>query len=217
LLTNTAVAVEPLGLFPHPPALGGRHAAFLGNEAAQAELDQTGDGDTDDYVLQLFDGGTATTASIGWEGGRDPFVYDVGPEHVVYATLGGPPPLGSSEFVAPFLLIRELATGAERRLELPVHRLDVVGSLVLLQVWESTPFGSVDRNGDGDDQDRVAYVHELATGVTHETGLALAELAHAHLDGRRLALLVPEIAQGPADLNGDGDALDFVLHTVLLP
>ena len=218
ILTNTATAVEPLGLLPFPPALGARRAAFLSSEAAQGEIDQNGDGDTDDYVLQLFEGTTASTLSTGWAAGRDVQVFDIGERHVAFATLGGPPPLGSSTPVPPFVLIHELSTGAERRFELPVQHLAIEGHLLLLLVHELDDTGTAgsDRNGDGDLLDRVVYVHELDGGRTHATGLAVTDFTHLHLAGRHLSVLLSEAAQG-GDRNGDGDAFDFVLHVVTLP
>lgn len=75
--------------------------------------------------------------------------------------------------------------------------------------------GATDLNGDGDALDMVPHVHDVATGTT--TSLGLAALYGAVLGEDLAALLVPEAAQGGVDLNGDGDALDRVLHVVELP
>ena len=73
--------------------------------------------------------------------------------------------------------------------------------------WEGA-----DLNGDGDTFDNVAHVYDPATDVTANLGLgALSGLSLTALDGGRLGLAPWEDAQG-ADLNGDGDMSDFVLH-----
>jgi len=79
---------------------------------------------------------------------------------------------------------------------------------VLMLVEE---FGIEDFNGDGDKTDRVLFTHDAVTGTTHNTGLAVL---YGSIDprGDTAAFLVPEHDQGGADLNGDGDGDDKVLH-----
>jgi hypothetical protein len=86
----------------------------------------------------------------------------------------------------------------------------------LLQVSEAGD-GIGDRNGDGDTLDTVACVYDLADGSLTELGLALAlgpgaSPAPVAVGDVLAAFAVRESAQGGVDLNGDGDALDDVMH-----
>jgi hypothetical protein len=73
-----------------------------------------------------------------------------------------------------------------------------------------------DRNGDGDAEDLVLQVFEGRTGALRNLGLAWAGADAPALDETgRGAFLVDEASQG-ADLNGDGDRLDQVLHRLEL-
>jgi len=71
--------------------------------------------------------------------------------------------------------------------------------------------GSSDLNGDGDVDDLVLHVHDVRSGVTTNTQLALALLQPAIGVGV-VAFAVPESAQGGADLDGDGTTNGSVLH-----
>ena len=66
-----------------------------------------------------------------------------------------------------------------------------------------------DLNGDGDQRDAVLHVYDVATNTTINLGLDAQEI---QLDGRILAFSVGEFWQGGADLNGDADALDDIVH-----
>ena len=82
----------------------------------------------------------------------------------------------------------------------------VTEELVLFNVIESVE--RIDLNGDGDQNDAVVHLFELASGVLRNTGYA----GGVNAAGGHILLLVQESAQGAADLNGDGDALDIVPH-----
>lgn len=75
-----------------------------------------------------------------------------------------------------------------------------------------------DLNGDGDLDDVVLQVSDLARGVTRSSGVESLLMAAAFLanglppSGGRYAIPVLEAGQGGADLNGDGDSDDVVLH-----
>lgn len=71
--------------------------------------------------------------------------------------------------------------------------------------------GQVDQNGDGDVLDDVPYVFDHRTGTLTGLGLA-AELGTLAAGGRLVAFAVDEDHQGALDRNGDGDALDRVVH-----
>ena len=70
----------------------------------------------------------------------------------------------------------------------------------------------VDLNGDGDLGDSAIQLVDLATGVVHNLGYSVhPELA---MSDSHLVFGVDEAAQGPMDLDGDGDENGFVVHVV---
>ncbi len=72
-----------------------------------------------------------------------------------------------------------------------------------------------DLNGDGDLVDGMLFVHDRASGLTSNLGLATAQSQYEPQiaqDGDILAFRVFEKRQGGMDLNGDGDATDAILH-----
>jgi hypothetical protein len=88
------------------------------------------------------------------------------------------------------------------------------GDLWLLSVPESAQ-GGADLNGDGDALDQVVSVLDLATGSVTPTSLDVTQQPFAPfwgVGGALAALGVSEEGQGGLDLNGDGDATDWVLH-----
>jgi len=68
-----------------------------------------------------------------------------------------------------------------------------------------------DLDGDGDVLDRVLHVYDFVDGSLTNLGLA-CELGTVVVGGVLVAFAVPEDDQGDADLNGDGDTEDLVLH-----
>ena len=83
--------------------------------------------------------------------------------------------------------------------------------------------GETDLNGDGDTDDDVVYAYDGGTGATTVIPLALAKAVGRDVSsyifpvppviaGSSVAFLVGEAEHGGLDLNGDGDALDDVLH-----
>lgn len=71
----------------------------------------------------------------------------------------------------------------------------------------------MDLNGDGDPVDFVPHVYDAVTRRVTNLGLAADFLLGFATNGTRGFLLVSEPGEG-MDLNGDGDALDQVLHLV---
>lgn len=136
--------------------------ALLVNELHQG-ADLNGDGDRDDLILHAWRLGLAPPLNLGW-------AMTTGLDHVAA--------LAEEELVFP---LEESLSG--------------------------------DANGDGDALDTVLHRHEARTGATTSLGLALritSDSLKASAD--TVAFLVSEAGQGGVDLNGDGDALDDVVH-----
>ena len=87
--------------------------------------------------------------------------------------------------------------------------LDTRGDRALL--LQSEGRDGRDLNGDGDQLDRVIASYDFGTSLRAQSGLAARK---GMLVGNDAALaLVDEFSQG-ADLNGDGDKFDSVLHRI---
>jgi hypothetical protein len=194
-------------------AARGDEFAFQQSESRE---DLNGDGDTlDSQVLRFFDAVQGFVQDQGFElvqpvlpvnGGWLGLVDEAGQGadlngdgdtldgvyHLFQPQLGTAEPLGFS-FTGPGGTV-PLHAG-ERYLVLPTQESD-----------------GRDHNGDGDQLDILWGVYDLLQHEAHETGIA-----RGHLDvlpafcGDSVAIPAWEVAAG-ADLNGDGRALDFVLH-----
>lgn len=106
----------------------------------------------------------------------------------------------------------ELATGITRNWGLALGASPlVVGSRLVLLIEER---GLRDLNEDGDTDDRVASVLDLASGELRNLGVALVSGLQLAATSTALYLRVDEGHQGGTDLNGDGDSLDSVLHVL---
>ena len=107
--------------------------------------------------------------------------------------------------------VRDLSTGLGRILEFadPGNRwpYPISGHWLVLEVPEKEQ-GGEDLNGDGDTEDTIIVVHDLATDTTLDLRLAGR---FQGIFGDWLAFQVSE-ASGGKDLNGDGDTSDIVLH-----
>lgn len=117
---------------------------------------------------------------------------------------------GDGDVLDQIAYVYDFATGELTGLGLAQDGpLVVEGNLVAFGVRESSE-GASDLNADGDTDDDVLHVYDSATGVTTNTGLAVAGVPALGIG--TVVFLVPEEFQAGDDLNGDGDALDFVLH-----
>jgi len=97
------------------------------------------------------------------------------------------------------------------------HALVGADSLWIVLVHEEEQ-GGLDLDGDGDACDDVVHLLDLATGRLSNTGLPVIDvsgqprLPAIAASGQAAAFAVSEAALNGSDLNGDGDALDEVLH-----
>lgn len=200
-----------------PPAVGGNlflplvgiqangfHGVFSVDEFQQ-QADLNGDGDQTDRVLHLADFAGGHLVNLGEE--LSPWL--LGDDFVVTRAENGVDLNGDGD-TNDLTIVHtyDLATGQFANLGLASFSLRPVEAedLVLVLGWESK---QTDLNGDGDQDDYVLHVHDHATGVTTNTGLATTSLPYAA--GNLIPLLVSESGQG-VDLNGDGDTADDVIH-----
>jgi hypothetical protein len=177
-------------------------------EADQWGQDLNGDGDASDRVFFALDLRGGEVRNSGLAGSQ--LLMD-GPR----AALGvselaqGSVDLNGDGRISGALFAWDLdAPGAPVNVGSPAFRtLEASHQTFFLFTVDETRDG-VDRNGDGDAlDDSVLHAYDARTGSVVGTGLD----GSAHASGLHSALIVGESAQG-ADLNGDGDELDHVLH-----
>ncbi|NQW16669.1 MAG: hypothetical protein HQ478_04205 [Chloroflexi bacterium] len=84
--------------------------------------------------------------------------------------------------------------------------------LIAFTVRESITI--TDINGDGDVDDDVVFTHDGGPGAAVNSGISGSLL---RISGRYAIFGSSEVQAGPVDLNGDGDSVDFVFHTVDIP
>jgi hypothetical protein len=105
----------------------------------------------------------------------------------------------------------DASTGTVTNLGLASASFRIDGSLLAFTVGESSQ-GGLDRNGDGDAKDSVLHLYDLTRNTITNVGLDAS--GGFVVSGSRVAFAVSENSQGATDRNGDGDALDSVLHVV---
>lgn len=196
-------------------SIEGRSILFTVPEDRQAGTDLNGDGDAFDRVLHAFEPATGTLTNTGFalEDGRGHRLDDSLFLFVSEASQGALDLDGDGDSDDFVLHQFDLGTGAVMNLGLQGFASSD-GSLLAFRVDEV----AMDSNGDGDVLDSVWYA--LGPGCSELTNLGLAG-SDLGYDGfslgftrGMLALRVSEAAQGGTDLNGDGDALDSILHVV---
>ncbi len=179
--------------------------------------DFNGDGDTEDFVVHVWDpaGGlrnlmvaSVVETLVALDGGRLAFLIGESDQDHHDPNFDGT----SDDRV---LAVYDPANHTVWNSRLAADGNDLValdGGSVGFLVPEDDQ-GHQDRNGDGDDADKVAAVWDPVTDVATNLGLAgLAAAAHLGAGGGRFVFTVVEADQGGRDLNGDGDAADKVVH-----
>ena len=192
--------------------LDGDRLAFRVSEARQG-ADLNSDSDTFDSVLHVHDFGTGVTSNLELDASANVWLDDDRLAFGVSEVRQGADLNGDSDTFDSVLHVHDFGTGVTSNLE-----LDALGDVWLdgdrLAFRVSEDFQEADLNGDSDTDDFVLHVHDFGTGRT--SNLELDASGGTWLDGDRLAFLVSEASQG-ADLNGDSDERDFVLHTGTFP
>ena len=183
--------------------------AFVVDEARQGHMDLNGDGDVADGVLFVHHFATGHTQNAGVA--ANPLGYAVGEDFVALPVFeiyqGSVDMNGDGDVLDPVLHVYDSSL-TTTSLGLAARQFSVEDELVLFSVIEGEQ-GDTDLNGDGDGWDRVQHVFDVATSTVTNVGLSTTLPVRV---GDHLVLEVLESEQGSRDLNGDGDALDAVLH-----
>lgn len=198
--------------------VAGDRVAFLTSEAAQNATSLNSDLDTLDLVLQVYDAAALTLTSTGRQAEPD-FRFDgqVVAFRVSEAAEGdtslNPEPDASDRVAHVYCLpLAPCAAAGLTNLALAAESVDLGADLVTVAVRERRQ-GGLDLNGDLDRGDIVLHTRRLSTGLTTNTGKAVYRGVHK-ISGSYVAFRIPERSQGRADLNGDGDVRDLVVHAL---
>jgi hypothetical protein len=197
-------------------ALHDGYAAFLVVERHQGDTILNGDGDTDDWVLHLYDHGLKATSNL--VSASSTYSHGLGGGMVgvqVREAEEGSDLNGDGDTDDKVIVLHDVTGGPGRTLALAsggsTWVADISDEVLAFRTRESDQ-GATDLNGDGDTLDFVGHLHDLATGETTNLELATETIA---VIGRTVAFRVNESQQGMTDLNGDGDATDAVLFVTV--
>jgi hypothetical protein len=191
--------------------MSGTHVAMLTSERSQGNTDLNGDGNVsktaDDNVVQVYDilSGTLTNLGIAAtaiqvDGDWLAFLADESKQGVSYN--------GDPDQADKVLQVYNMATGILTNVGVATYNFQLKGNQIALLVPEADEFAT-DLNGDGDAQDRVAYVYDLTTGTLFNLGYAAEPLYS--LDGDLFAFTTDEVKQG-MDLDSDGFVREKILQ-----
>jgi len=221
-----APVVQNLGYDSLSPTQHGSLVAFAVREAFQdGGTDLNGDQDAVDEVLFLHDAATGVTTNLGLavigpieiDGPLVLFRVDEGQDGGVDYNMDG-------DLDDAILCVHDAASGVTSNIGLALPSFyevdfDVLGQQVAFLVREQGPGSAqgVDLNGDGDvaPSDDVLFLWNAQTGTTTNVGFAAA--ATPYLEGDYVVFEAFELGQGLADLNGDGDVVDGVVHQHHIP
>lgn len=206
-VTNLGIACE-LAL-----ATVGPWTAFLVDEQANGAHDANGDGDTDDWVLHVYDAARERVTNLGvavwtFELGESLLAYDVSEAHQGGLDRNGDGDTHDSVLEVVMLpglqrFAPGLATGSFYQ---------VRGELVAFGAVEAAQ-GGTDLNGDGDGSDHVLHLAKPRSGGLWNLERAVPFSKGYVLAPPYLGYRVDEQAQAK-DLNGDGDQHDFVFEAL---
>jgi len=200
-----------------------RRVSFLVSEWDSGGADFNNDGDADDLVAFVHDARSGATANLGLAA-RATGVAD-GLVAIAVDEFGQGQDLDGNGALDGLVLavLRSNALVVENT-QVPIlltnfgAKLRVQRGAVLVETEESLfPAGGMDLNADGDLTDPISVIWDVRARRMQNLGLALEPGREAMLTPEAVWVPVSEIFQGQLDLNGDGDALDHVLHRVDLP
>lgn len=172
-------------------------------------IDFNTDGDQYDNVLHIYNTETGELTNTGLESSGD---VHVSGNYVVWTVFelnqGGVSLNGDGDAFDFVLHLADMSTGAVTNYGLAVSDPVIEGNTIGVVVIESGQ--GADLNSDGDSDDAVLHMIDIPSGTISNVGVDAS--ARFVLDGNRAVFGALELAEGNADLNGDGDSLDIVLH-----
>jgi hypothetical protein len=219
LLDTYAVLYDPVAEQAYDPALpialtvgcvflGDRLAVAI-DEASQGE-DLNGDGDELDRIVHLLDPVLGTSTNLGFEASS---LAGAGGELAVLRdeSASGNDWNGDGDELDRVFFVWDPLTGQLENTGVATNGvLAGAGDSSFLFVVPEIEDGG-DRNGDGDTDDQVYALYDLALRRTLVLGLAASPSGAGITQAGAALFLVSEFAQG-RDLNGDGDQVDGILH-----
>ena len=204
-LTNVGVAA---GIGGGWAVLQGSLFAFSVVENSQASTDLNGDGDVFDIVLHVYDTTAGVLTNLGLASNTPGLIDGSNLVFGVSELNQGTDLNGDGDASDGVVHLYDTGTGVITNLAVAGFGVPS-GSRIVLSVREG-PQGLTDLNGDGDALDFVLHTYDVASAVL--TNVGINARGGFQLDGSIVAFRVLETDEGNIDLNGDGDALDFVLH-----
>ncbi|MEQ1891689.1 MAG: hypothetical protein ABL998_04040 [Planctomycetota bacterium] len=182
-------------------ASGGGLVAFTVPEA-RANEDLNGDGDELDQVLHVFDARRRTQVNTGFAtDGTAPLVCEGFAVAVTSEADQGADLDGDAQLLGTFPVVHDAAQARASVLDLEVtyqgESMQALGGKLVGFAREDQ---RNDLNGDGDEDDELAFWHDLAAGTT-TLGFAADDLLA--FDGELLVYLASE-SEESEDIDGDG-------------
>jgi hypothetical protein len=220
-LTNLGITNSDFGL---PLQVRSENVIVNVAEAANVPIDLNGDGDTADIVPLVYDPQTGTIDNLGVSGRL--FVSgSLGALFVSESDQGHADLNADGDTDDTILFAFDLTTHSLTNLHFAAARgsFGLSDDLIAWAVPEEASGGG-DLNGDGDATDLVVHVFNPTDQTVTNTMLACprqfagsSTAVAVTATGNLAVFAVNESEQGMMDLNGDGDALDNVVHLFDVP
>ena len=174
-----------------------------------AGTDFNGDGDSTDQVAHYYDTTTGILTNIGIASIAFSLDGNIIALSVTESRQGNTDLNGDGDTSDNVLQYHDIGTGITTNVGIATGIIpNISGNFISFTVPESSQ-GNLDLNGDGDTSDNIVHIHDIASAIT--TNLGLASFFPV-MDGNLVAFSAFESFQGNTDLNGDGDTSDGVVH-----
>jgi len=170
--------------------------------------DYNGDGDTRDEVAHLMNLRSGELINLGVAVGRIRMTGRLVILGVSEVDQGGTDLDGDGVVRGQTLHVYDLTTRELTNLGVRAGNFQQRGRILPYLVREE----EVDLNGDGDLSDTVFHVYDLELATSRNLGLDSPAIYPNEVSARLICMAIREFQQGHTDLNGDGDALDTVMH-----
>lgn len=185
--------------------------AISAREGPQGQRrDLNGDGDISDNVLHIYDTGTGALTNLGLAVGFANADGNYLSFTVLESSQAATDFNGDGDTADAVLHLYDAASSSITNLSLPFAGVPHFDEAVVAFAVSESGQGDSDLNGDGDADDRVLFMYDLAARTL--TNLQFAVPYDPELRDGLLVFSVYERDQAMTDLNGDGDTWDGVLH-----